>query len=344
MQTQALVKVLVVEDSITTRRFLVDLINQTPGMMVCGEAYDGAEAIRLVEELRPSVISMDIHMPKMDGVEATRQIMQLSPRPIVVASNGVGQREVDVAMLALEAGAVAAIPKPSAAPQDVQQRMDYLRMLNYMARVSVVRRYKADVPQSTTPIRVQADTNLELIVIGASSGGPGAVARILENLPAELPVPILLVQHLAAEFVPGFVNWLDRRTALPVRLAMKNRRPIPGEVWVAPGGVHMILKADGTIAFDPEKGQHRHQPAVDVLFESVAALCGKSSIGVLLTGMGEDGALGLQSLHEAGARTIVQDEASAVVFGMPAAAIERGAAEFILPDTQIAQVLQELLG
>ena len=343
MQTEALIQVLVVEDSMTMRRFLVDLINQMPGMMVCGEAHDGVEALKLVKKLQPSVISMDIHLPKMDGVEATREIMQISPTPIVVASSGVGQREVDVAMLALEAGALAAIPKPSAAPQDKQLRSDYLRMLYYMAKVSVVRRYKAQtMPNDLSAMVLKSDPNLELIVMGASAGGPGTLARVLEPLPADLDIPILVVQHLSAEFVQGFVNWLDRRVKLPVRQALAGQIPVAGEIWVAPGGYHMRLDRDGHIQLVKDQGEYRHQPAVDVLFESAATLCGANTVGVLLTGMGDDGAQGLEKLKAAGGRTIVQDQATSVVFGMPAAAIERGAAQFVLPDAQIARVLQEL--
>ena len=187
MLTEALVKVLVVEDSMTTRRFLVKLINEMPGLMVCGEAYDGVEAVRLAAEVEPDVISMDIQMPRMDGVTATREIMSKFPVPIVVASNGVGQREVDVAMQALAAGAVAAIPKPDAAPTGQASRMEYLRMLRYMAKVSVVRRYTSGHHHDDVPtIPVQKSTP-QLVVIGASAGGPGALAEIIGALPYRFP-------------------------------------------------------------------------------------------------------------------------------------------------------------
>ncbi len=341
MLTESLVKVLVVEDSITTRRFLVKLINDMPGLMVCGEAYDGQEAIRLAEELAPDVISMDIHMPRMDGVEATRQIMIHTPTPIVVASNGVGQREVDVSMQALAAGAVAVIEKPSAAPHDEARRMEYVRLLRYMARVKVIRRY-ASLPLPPTPLALRPLVHPQVVVMGASAGGPAALSHILTNLPADFPVPILIVQHLPADFVAGFVQWLDTRSPLAVRVAVDGERLLDGHVLVAPGDRHLIVRPDGSLGLLSEKGDYRHQPAVDKLFESAAQVFGKQVIAVLLTGMGMDGAIGMAQLRALGAHTIVQDEATSVVYGMPAAAIERQAAEFVLPDVKIAQALLEL--
>lgn len=341
MLTESMVKVLVVEDSITTRRFLVKLINDMPGLMVCGEAYDGQDAIRLAEELLPDVISMDIHMPRMDGVEATRQIMIHTPTPIVVASNGVGQREVDVSMQALAAGAVAVIEKPTAAPHAEAKRMEYVRLLRYMARVKVIRRY-ASLPLPSIPLTLQTTLRPQAVVIGASAGGPAALAQILTNLPNDFPVPIIIVQHLAADFVAGFVQWLDSHSPMIVRVAVDGERPLAGHVLVAPGDFHTVIRSDGTLGLIAEKGDYRHQPAVDVLFDSAAQVYGKQVIAVLLTGMGTDGAAGMVGLRTLGAHTIVQDEATSVVYGMPAAAIERHAAEFVLPDVKIAQALLEL--
>lgn len=344
MQTEAMVQVLVVEDSMTTRRFLVDLINQTPGLMVCGEAYDGVEAVRLTAELFPNVISMDIQMPRMNGVEATQRIMQKFPTPIVVAANGVGQQEVDVAMQALAAGAVAAIPKPSAAPQASKQRTEYVRMLRYMSKVSVVRRRIELDDLSLAQLAPSPPPQVELVVIGASTGGPGALARVLSSLPADFPVPILVVQHLEAPFVPGFVDWLDRNCDITVRLAEAGAIPVAGEVWVAPGNTHMALQPNGQIVLHSERGEYRHQPAVDVLFDSAVSVCGQYTVGVLLSGMGDDGARGLEQLYNAGAHTIVQDEPTSVVFGMPGAAIDRNAVTSVLPDTHIGPALRKLCG
>ncbi len=343
MQTQSLVHVLVAEDSITTRRYLVELINNMPGLMVCGQANNGLEAVRLTKELHPDVISMDIRMPRMDGLEATKQIMASTPTPIVAVSSSVAQREVDTAMQAIEAGALIALEKPSAAPYDTAKQREYLRMLHLMASVSVVRRQQGPIEIPPVPDKFVAEEIIDVVVIGASAGGPAAIVQILNRLPADFPLPILVVQHLGVDFVPGFANWLSSRCRLKVQVALEGRVPTPGEVWVAPGGKHMTLNNDGQIVLHSDKGAHRHQPSIDVLFESVAQLYGPRAIGVLLTGMGNDGARGMTMLRAQGARTIAQDEETCVVFGMPAAAIQQQAVEYVLPLQQIADVLLDLV-
>lgn len=346
MQTQALVKVLVVEDSITTRRFLVNMINEAPTMMVCGEANNGLEALQMVEQLKPHIVSMDIQMPRMDGIEATKQIMATKPTPIVVASAGLGQKEVDFAMLAIEAGALAAIEKPTAAPQDEAKREEFLRLLRLMARVRVIRRNPNLLPDIALPSPIKTDikTFPEIIAIGASAGGPGVLAQILGHLPTDFPIPILIVQHLSADFVPGFADWLSRRCKMRVRIPVQGDFPMAGEIWIAPGGKHISLSADGRVVLHSDKGNHRHQPSIDILFESVSSVFGARAIGILLTGMGDDGAEGLAMLYKQGARTIAQDEETSVVFGMPAAAIERQAAEYVLSAHQISAALLDLVG
>lgn len=340
-------KVLVVEDSPTTRRFLVNLIESSPGLMVCGEAHNGLEALRMTQTLRPDVISMDIQMPKIDGLEATRDIMSQCPTPIVIVS-GLGQRQVDFVMLAMEAGAVAAVETPSAAPHDEQKRLEFLRMLRLMSAVSVVRRKREKTTllpeyhyiETHTPI---ADKSPQIVVIGASAGGPGAIAQILQHLPREFPLPVVIVQHLGADFVTGFANWLARRCALPVKLARAGDLPLRGEVAIAPGAQHLSIGRDGRFVLHSEKGIHRHQPSINWLFESVAAFYGARTIAILLSGMGDDGADALALLFKKGARTIVQNEETSVVFGIPAAAIERQAAEYVLPIHQIAGAILDLV-
>lgn len=343
MQTQSLVHVLVAEDSITTRRYLVELINNMPGLMVCGQAHDGLEALRLTKELRPDVISMDIRMPRMDGLEATKQIMATVPTPIVAVSSSVAQREVDIAMQAIEAGALIALEKPSAAPADTAKQREYLRMLYLMASVSVVRRHRTPIEIPPVPDEFVPEVATEIVVMGASAGGPAAIVQILGQLPAGFPLPILVVQHLGADFVPGFANWLASRCQLKVQVALEGRVPAAGEIWVAPGGKHMTLNKDRQVVLHSDKGPHRHQPSIDVLFESVAQLYGARAIGVLLTGMGDDGARGMEKLRAQGARTIAQDEETCVVFGMPAAAMERQAVDYVLPLSHIAEALMDLV-
>jgi two-component system chemotaxis response regulator CheB len=345
MDTLSMVKVLVVEDSITTRRFLCDLVETMPGMMVCGEAHNGIEAVRLARELRPHVISMDIQMPEMDGLEATREIMTSHPTPIVVVS-GLGQKQIDFAMLAMEAGALAAVETPTAAPQDEAKRHEFLRMLRLMAGVSVVRRSPLHMA-TPVPELVKATSNAgkspQIVVVGASAGGPGAIARILEHLPERFPLPIIIVQHLGPDFVPGFATWLSRRSPLPVRLAVEGGLPLKGEVTIAPGGKHLTIGADGRFVLHSEKGDYRHQPSINKLFESVAEVYGGRAIAILLSGMGDDGADGMAVLATKGAHTLAQDEATSVVFGIPAAAIAREAVQYVLPVQDIAAALLNLV-
>jgi two-component system chemotaxis response regulator CheB len=346
MDTLSMVHVLVVEDSITTRRFLVDLINGTPALMVVGEASDGLEAVQMVEELHPDVVSMDIQMPRMDGLQATQQIMAKTPTPIVVVSASLGQREVDVAMLSIEAGALAAVEKPTAAPDAEAKRREYIRMLRLMAGVRVIRRRPYEIlltlPANPPEIRSDTKNRPEIVVIGASAGGPAALAQVLSRLPRNFPLPVLVVQHLSADFVPGLTDWLKRRCDLPVLMALAGETPQPSQVWIAPGGKHIALSKDRQVVLDSEQGRYRHQPSVDVLFESAARVYGPRAIAVLLTGMGDDGAEGMAALRARGARTLVQDQESCVVFGMPAAAIERRAVEYVLPLQQIPTALIEL--
>jgi two-component system chemotaxis response regulator CheB len=184
-----------------------------------------------------------------------------------------------------------------------------------------------------------------IVGIGASAGGPGALARVLGGLPAEFPIPIVIVQHLSAEFVPGLAEWLDRSCAISVRLAVDGETPQPGTAYMAPGNAHLRLSADRRLMLDySEGGVYRHRPAVDALFESLATVYEAHSIAIVLTGMGDDGAIGLETLRKGGARTIAQDAQSCVVFGMPAAAIERGAAEYVLPLNMISRALMILGG
>lgn len=338
--------VLIVEDSMTTRRFLAQLVRETPGLMVVGEATDGLEAIRMTHELSPDVISMDIHMPRMDGIEAIQHIMQIKPTPIVVVSAGLNKTEMDLAMVAMEAGAVAALEKPTAAPHDEPHRRDFVRMLQLMSSITVIRRHNdttKPLTKSLTPlIQTKPNTMPEIVVIGASAGGPGALAHVLGNLKADFPLPILVVQHLSAEFVTGLADWLDRRCSLAVKIAPEGEIPRSGEVWLAAGGHHMALGYEGQIVYQLEKGLYRHQPSVDMLFDSVAQHYGGRTIAVLLTGMGDDGAASMAKLYKAGARTLVQNRETSVVFGMPSAAIALGAAEYILPLPQIAKALEIL--
>lgn len=346
------IRVLVVEDSPTVRHYLMSLINETPGLEVVGEARNGDEALEMTAELRPDVISMDIRMPGVDGLEATRRIMNRHPTPVVIVS-GLLEREVDLSFQALQAGALAVVEKPPYRhdPNFSTKQRQMVNTLTAMARVHVVRRWENEPGQNSglenpsgkrriTTERLRPKP--EIIAIGASAGGPGALATLLRNLPVDFSVPIIIAQHIPHEFVNGLARWLGKASPLSIRVASENLVLEPGVVHLAPGFAHGMVARQGdklVTRLIHEKGPYRYQPSVDVLFESVANVCGPAAVGIVLTGMGDDGAAGLLAMRRAGAHTFAQDEATSTVFGMPQAAIARGAVEHVLALSNLATTL-----
>jgi two-component system, chemotaxis family, protein-glutamate methylesterase/glutaminase len=351
--TQPLTRVLIAEDSPTMRRHLANVINNVPGLRVIGEARDGNEALALVGELKPDVVSMDIRMPVMDGLEATRRIMNQHPTPVVVVS-GLVEQDIDLSFQALQAGALAVVEKPldRSDPGYNAKQQHLVNTLAAMARVRVIRRWEARaepvdahaggaVPVVGPPVRVVP----EIVAIGASAGGPSALSVLLRELPADYSVPIVIAQHMPEEFTSGLARWLDKATPLRVQVAQDNLILEPGAAYLAPGNAHLtIVRQQGRLVsrLIREQGAHRYQPSVDVLFESVAQTCGKAGIGVVLTGMGDDGAAGLLAMRQAGAQTFAQDEASCTVFGMPGAAIASNAVIHVLGLSNLATTLAQL--
>jgi two-component system chemotaxis response regulator CheB len=346
------IRVLVVEDSPTVRHYLMSLINETPGLEVVGEARNGDEALEMTAELRPDVISMDIRMPGVDGLEATRRIMNRHPTPVVIVS-GLLEREVDLSFQALQAGALAVVEKPPYRhdPNFSTKQRQMVNTLTAMARVHVVRRWENEPGQNSGVENPSGKRRItterlrpkpEIIAIGASAGGPGALATLLRNLPVDFSVPIIIAQHIPHEFVNGLARWLGKASPLSIRVASENLVLEPGVVHLAPGFAHGMVARQGdklVTRLIPEKGPYRYQPSVDVLFESVANVCGPAAVGIVLTGMGDDGAAGLLAMRRAGAHTFAQDEATSTVFGMPQAAIARGAVEHVLALSNLATTL-----
>jgi len=335
-------RVLIVDDSAVQRQMLASLLASDPSIELAGSASNGAEALRAVARLRPDVITLDEGMPVMSGLEAARHIMRETPTPIVMISGATGDDARQLAEAALAAGVVAIRGKRALAAAEATAVTDLLRLLKSMASVRVIRRRRepivCDGPASGAPLVDTSPTTPELVAIGASTGGPQVLRDIICRLPAAFPLPVVVVQHTTAGYSSTLVEWLGGAARLPVRVA-HDGDPLdrPG-VYIAPSTRHMLVQGRHLVLQDAPPVS-LHCPSATVLFRSVAASHGSRAIGVLLTGMGDDGAAGLMEMKQAGALTIAQDEASSVVFGMPAEAIRIGAADHILAPDGIARLL-----
>ncbi|TAN49764.1 MAG: chemotaxis-specific protein-glutamate methyltransferase CheB [Methylococcaceae bacterium] len=381
-----MIKVLVVEDSPVVREFLVYLLETDADIQVAGTADDGEAALAAVARLKPDVITMDIHMPKMDGLAATRRIMETQPTPIVIVSGSTDPHENTTTFRAMEAGALAVLGRPQGIghPDHAAGARELLSTVKLMSEVKLVRRWpqaRVEAPaanavatahsgsngvgyavrtfdgseryaQRTLPLSPATALNsaalahgasAKLIAIGASTGGPPVLQTILSMLPRDLPVPVLIVQHMAAGFTASFVEWLAQSSGLPVQLAAHGVCPLPGRVYVAPDEWHMKVAPDGSLVLSKDEAENGLRPSVGYLFRSLAAVHGDGVIAGLLTGMGRDGAAELKLLKEKGAITFAQDQASSVVHGMAGEAIRLDAASYVLAPDKIAAVLANLV-
>ncbi|UFS69604.1 chemotaxis-specific protein-glutamate methyltransferase CheB [Geomonas sp. RF6] len=341
-----MIRVLVVEDSKTVQQALVSILNSDPEITVVGTASDGAEAVRAAMNLRPDLITMDINMPEMDGFEATRAIMSVAPTPIVVVTSQLDPKDSATLFRVMEAGAlmVLAKPAPPGHPDREETVAKLIRNIKLMSEIKVVRRIQRGGAETRIPPAppIAEPIRPGLIAIGASAGGPPVLEEILSALPADLAVPILIVQHMAEGFTVNFVNWLNHSSRLPVHLAVHGARPLPGTVYVAPDGQHLGVGAGERIILSPTPPDNGLRPSVAHLFRSVAAVYGKRAVGVLLTGMGRDGAEELRLIRDGGGVTVAQDQQTSVVFGMPGEAIRLKAASYVLPPPAIVALLTKL--
>jgi two-component system, chemotaxis family, protein-glutamate methylesterase/glutaminase len=347
-----MIRTMVVDDSPVGLEVMVRTLASDPLVGIVATASNGEEAVETAQRLRPDVVTMDIHMPRMNGFEATRRIMESCPTRIIVVSGSLDSKDVEITFQALEAGALAAVPRPYGIghPEHEASVKELLRTVRLMSEVKVVRRW----PRSRLEARVEAtaapvdcigrapEDEIQLIAMGASTGGPLVLKSIISSFPEDFGIPVLIVQHMAAGFVPGFAEWLRHTAALAVQLAVGNEPVLPGHVYLAPDGFQMKVHAGGRILLAREEQENGVRPSVSCLFRSVAELYGRHAAGVLLTGMGCDGAEELKLMKDKGAITIAQDEQSSVVYGMPGAAAALDAARYILAPDQIAVLLSGL--
>jgi two-component system, chemotaxis family, protein-glutamate methylesterase/glutaminase len=346
-----MIRVLVVEDSPTVQQFLLQILGSDPAIAIVGTAETGEEAIAAVERTRPDIITMDVHMPRMNGFDAARRIMETHPTPIVIVSGAADATDTVKAFRAIESGALAVLRRPSGVghAEHEQSTSELIRTLKAMAEVKVVRRWPRRPEGALPPVSVcpglplyPALAQIRIVAIGASTGGPPALQTILAGLPGNFPVPVLIVQHIAVGFTRGLVEWLAQSSSLPVHLAAHGQPVLAGQAYVAPDGLHMAVGADGRVQLGTDEPENGLRPSVACLFRSVAKAYGQSAAGVLLTGMGKDGAWELKLMKEQGAVTIAQDQDTAVVHGMPGEAIRLGGATYILSPQNICLALTNL--
>lgn len=335
------VRVLVVDDSTTARRLLVSLCERDPGIRVVGEAADGEEAVKLNERLKPSLILMDVHMPVLDGVEATKQIMREQPTPIIMVTAGTSPADVEAGLSAIRFGALTVLPKPVApGVPGFEAGADRLTsMVKALADVKLIRR--------RTPTHERGSMKVPrsggLVAVAASTGGPPAVCRFLQLLPVDLSVPVVVVQHIVEGFLPGLATWLRTEVPFHVEVAFHGQRLEAGTVYLAPDGRHLEVGSDLRVNLTTSPLVEGFRPSASVLFGSLARSLGPDAIAVVLTGMGHDGLQGARLLHNSGGRVLVQDEATSVVYGMPRAVAEAGLADFSAPVEQLAAHVISLL-
>ena len=344
-----MIKVLIVDDSRVAQAFLAHILTSDPAIHVVGFANDGAEALAAVKAIRPDVVTMDIQMPRVDGFQATRAILESTPVPIVIVSASAHAQDSGAVFRALQAGALAVVLRPPGIGHRLHAAAarELIQTVKTMSEIKVVKRFaRATKERATAPLRApasQAGGGIQLVAIGASIGGPHVLHKILSLLPRDLPVPVLIVQHISPGFVEGLVDWLGSVSGIPLHVARHGLPAEPGHGYVAPDGCHMGVESGPHCVLSSRAAEHGSRPSVAYLFRSVAQLFGPCAMGVLLTGMGRDGADGLKMLKDRGAITIAQDEASSLVHGMPGAAIKLGAATYILPPDSIATTLVRLV-
>lgn len=339
-----MIKVLITDDSALTREVIKDIFQMTGDIIVVGEAADGAGAIELTRKLKPDLVLMDLMMPIMDGLTAIEEIMAHSPTPILVLSASLGDRDVNNAFAAIKRGALDVMAKPEGFTSNTTSpcfTSDIIEKVRMLARIKVIRRRPPIRRQALVASEPKSADIRRILAIGASTGGPQAVMKIVRSLPAGFDASVFIVQHIASGFAYGFAQWLNRESNIPVRLAKDGDDFLSGTALVAPSNYHMIVTG-GKIKLTRDQPVNSCRPSIDLLFKSLALEHGGAVVGVLLSGMGRDGAEGLTQIRKQGGMTIAQDEKSCAVFGMPKAAIAMDAVDMVVPLAEIPQTISRL--
>jgi two-component system, chemotaxis family, protein-glutamate methylesterase/glutaminase len=359
---QKRIRVLVVDDSSVQRRMLVSLLELDGGFEVIGTASNGAEAVTMALRLLPDVITMDLRMPIMDGLAASEAIIEQAPIPILMVTSSVSKDDQRLVAKAIAAGVLAIIAKPNIHTE----KHEFLRMVRGISKVKVIRRKPQLRPapnalsrtmiaeplelpnerrsaQASTSVRLSRAVlptsviRVDIVGIASSTGGPQALEPLLTRLPADYPVPVIVVQHIVEGFAPSLVEWLRPLCALNINLAQVGQPVAPG-IWVAGGGSHLVVR-DGLFHSSMEMPVSGQRPSGTVLFRSLVREYRNNAVGVVLSGMGDDGAAGLEMMHKAGAAILAQDEASSVIHSMPSSAIKKGVVHHVMPPLEIANTL-----
>lgn len=346
-----MIRILICEDSPVIALLLKAIFEHEPDFNVVGHAKNGRECVQMAHELKPNLITMDIRMPVMDGFEATRVIMSSSPIPIVVVSSSVNDEELKITFRAIEEGALSVIEKPHGMnhPNFETIRRELVETVRAMADVKLIRRSSPKKLRTADIVRIPASPNAsayELVAIGCSTGGPQVLQQVLSSLPVNFPVPIVIAQHISRGFIGGMVSWLSGHTLLRVKEAQQGETLLAGTVYFAPDDSHLQIARNSqglTAQLKQDPPVNGFRPAATPLLQSAAQTCKKNAIGALFSGMGCDGAEGLLAIRRAGGHTLVQDPESAVVYGMPGAAVALDAVDEIVKLNRIAAYLAHLV-
>jgi len=336
--TKPKIRVLVVDDSAFQQTVITDILESDPEIEVIGHAGDGVEAIEQTIKLKPDVITMDINMPKMDGLDATREIMAKKPTPIVVVSTII-QKQEEFALNCLDRGALDFVPLSGQTDALVEELLSKIKVCSRIKVVTHPRTRKPPIPPGSV-----RNKEYEIVGIAVSTGGPVALKVVLSELPPLFPVPVVIVQHIPEGFTKGLAEWLGGQSRISIKEAKDGERLDPGRVYLAPSGYHLVVDREKKInLLDNELEHYYHKPSGDIMLKSIAEVYGHKAIGIILTGMGKDGAEGIRAIREAGGFTLAQDRKSSIIYGMNKTAIDAGSIKEVVPLDQIAKRLLALM-